>query len=635
LTGSSQRWAENADDGDGGMKHAPSRIAMMSSRAEESQVTSFSDDGRTRPLKAWMRALELTAPIASNASVTFPALVETLAGKYGPAPALLFDQECVTYDALADRANRYARWALARGIGTGDVVGLLMPSCPDYMAIWLGITRIGGIVSLINTNLTGEALAHAINIVAPTHMIVGAEFADALAAVLMRLAPDVECWVHGRSPYAFPRIDREVQQGRGEQLHSADYQPPSIKDWALYIYTSGTTGLPKAAKISHFRLMQWSHWFAGMMGTRPTDRLYNCLPMYHSIGGVVATGAMLVNGGAVVLRRRFSAGRFWDDIVEWDCTLFQYIGEICRYLVNSPPHKHETAHRIRLCCGNGLRRDVWEVFQSRFYIPQILEFYAATESNFSLYNCEGEPGAIGRIPSFLAHRFPVALIKYDIEAGQPFRNDEGFCIRCSANEVGEAVGRILDDSTNPGGRFEGYTDEAATDRKILRNVFVKGDAWFRTGDLMRRDERGYFYFVDRVGDTFRWKGENVSTTEVAETITACPGVIEAVVYGVTVPRTEGRAGMAAVVVDHDFDLVAFRRYLNENLPEYARPLFLRIRGEIETTETFKPKKQSLAREGYDPTATTDAIYFNDRVRQAFVKVDAALCERIQACDMRL
>ena len=607
----------------------------MSSQAEDNEMTSGADDGRTQPLKAWMRALELTAPIASNASVTFPVLVEMQARRYGPAPALLFDRECMTYEMLADRANRYARWALARGIGAGDVVGLFMPNCPDYMAIWLGITRIGGIVSLINTNLTGEALAHAINIVAPTHMIVGAELADGLAAVLMRLAPDVECWVHGQSPHAFPRIDREVQQGRGEQLHGADYKPPSIRDWALYIYTSGTTGLPKAAKISHFRLMQWSHWFAGMMGTRPTDRMYNCLPMYHSIGGVVATGAMLVNGGAVVLRRRFSAGCFWDDVVEWDCTLFQYIGEICRYLVNSPPHKREAAHRIRLCCGNGLRPDVWEAFKSRFHIPQILEFYAATESNFSLYNCEGEPGAIGRIPSFLAHRFPVALIKFDIETGQPRRNEAGFCIRCSANEVGEAIGKIHDDGASPGGRFEGYTDEAATDRKILRNVFVNGDAWFRTGDLMRRDERGYFYFVDRVGDTFRWKGENVSTTEVAETIAACPGVIDAVVYGVTVPRTEGRAGMAAIVVDHDFDLVVFRRYLNENLPEYARPLFLRIRGEIETTETFKPKKQSLAREGYDPAATNDAIYFNDRMRQAFVKVDAALYERIRACDMRL
>ena len=294
-------------------------------------------------------------------------------------------------------------------------------------------------------------------------------------------------------------------------------------DRALYIYTSGTTGLPKAANVSHFRLMQWSHWFAGMMDTRPNDRMYNCLPMYHSIGGVVAIGAPLVNGGSVVIRERFSASHFWDDVVEWNCTLFQYIGELCRYLVNSPPHPREAEHRLRLCCGNGLRPDVWEEFKRRFRIPQILEFYAATEGNFSLYNCEGKPGAIGRIPSFLAHRFPMALVKFDIETGEPIRNEEGFCIRCSANEVGEAIGKILDGGSSPGSRFEGYTDKEASDRKILRNVFMNGDAWFRTGDLMRRDENGYFYFVDRVGDTFRWKGENVSTTEVADDDLRVPG----------------------------------------------------------------------------------------------------------------
>jgi len=357
--------------------------------------------------------------------------------------------------------------------------------------------------------------------------------------------------------------------------------------------------------------------------------------MYHSVGGVVATGAALVNGGSVLIRQRFSASRFWDDIVEWDCTLFQYIGELCRYLINSAPHPRETEHRIRLCCGNGLRPDVWDEFKQRFRIPQILEFYAATEGNFSLYNCEGKLGAIGRVPSFLAHRFPVTLIKCDIETGEPMRSSKGFCISCPANETGEAIGKILDDGSGGGSQFEGYTDKDASDRKVLRNVFAHGDAWFRAGDLMRKDERGYFYFVDRVGDTFRWKGENVSTTEVAETVSACPGVIEAVVYGVTIPGTEGRAGMAAVITSRDFDVVAFRQYLAVRLPEYARPLFLRIREEIEITPTFKQKKQDLAREGYDPAFTADAIYFNDRVSQSFVKVDTMLYERLQTGDMRL
>jgi fatty-acyl-CoA synthase len=406
-------------------------------------------------------------------------------------------------------------------------------------------------------------------------------------------------------------------------------------DRALYIYTSVTTGLPKAANVNHFRLMQWSHWFAGMMDTRQNDRLYNCLPMYHSVGGVVAIGALLVNGGSVVIRERFSASRFWDDVVEWNCTLFQYIGELCRYLVNSSPHPREAEHQLRLACGNGLRPDVWEEFKRRFRIPRILEFYAATEGNFSLYNCEERPGAIGRIPSFLSHRFPMALVKFDLETGEPIRNDEGFCIRSATNEIGEAIGKIIDDGSSPASRFEGYADKAASDKKVLRNVFTNGDAWFRTGDLMRRDEKGFFYFVDRAGDTFRWKGENVSTTELAAMICACTGVIEAVAYGVTIPGTEGRAGMVAAVVSQDFDLIAFHKHLVERLPEYARPLFLRIGRKIEVTATFKSKKHDLSREAYDPGVIADAIYFNDPARQVFVKLDTRLYEKIRTGKIRL
>ena len=237
--------------------------------------------------------------------------------------------------------------------------------------------------------------------------------------------------------------------------------------------------------------MQWSHWFAGMLDTRKSDRMYTCLPMYHSVGGVVAVGATLVNGGSVLLRRGFSARHFWSDIAKWDCTLFQYIGELCRFLLQAAPSAPQPDHRIRLCCGNGLRADVWGPFKERFHIPQILEFYAATEANFSLYNCEGKPGAIGRIPSFLQHRFPVALVRFDIEAGAPVRNDAGFCERCATDEAGEAISKISADAMDAGGRFEGYTDKAASDLKVLRNVFVNGDAWFRSGDLMRRDNAGF------------------------------------------------------------------------------------------------------------------------------------------------
>jgi len=263
-----------------------------------------------------------------------------------------------------------------------------------------------------------------------------------------------------------------------------------------------------------------------------------------------------------------------------------------------------------------------------------LEFYAATEGNVSLFNVEGKPGAIGRIPPFLAHRVAATLVKLDGDKDEPIRNERGRCIRCAPNEVGEAIGKVLTDPASLGTRFEGYTSKESSEKKVLRDVFEPGDAWFRTGDLMRRDEKGYFYFVDRIGDTFRWKGENVSTTEVTEAIATCPGVIDAVVYGVTIPDTEGRAGMAAVAVGHDFNLFAFRRHLGQ-LPEYARPLFLRIRGEIELTSTFKPKKQDLLREGYDPAVIGDAVYFNDSERQAFVRLDRQLYDRIQTGEVRL
>jgi fatty-acyl-CoA synthase len=475
---------------------------------------------------------------------------------------------------------------------------------------------------------------HSINLVAPKHVIIAAELVNALAKMTPRLPPGMQLWTHGPSKFGLPRIDKEVEFIAATGVSHSECQPPSIMDKALCIYTSGTSGLPKAANVSHFRLMQWSLWFAGMLDVGPNDRMYNCLPMYHSIGGVVATAGMLVGGASVLLRDRFSASRFWDDVVEGHCTLFQYIGELCRYLVNSPPHPKEREHRLRLCCGNGLRPDIWEKFQRRFQIPQLLEFYAATEGNFSLYNCEGKPGTIGRVPSFLAHRFPVALVEFDYDTGEPVRDEEGFCIRCSPNGVGEAIGRIVEDDFRPG-RFEGYTDNDASERKVLRNVFAKGDAWFRTGDLMRKDESGFFYFIDRIGDTFRWKGENVSTTEVADTVLACPGIIQGVAYGVIVPGAEGRAGMAAIVVDHDFDLLTFHRHLAERLPDYARPLFLRIRHELETTATFKPKKQGLSQEGFYPANTSDDLYFYDRKLETFVKLDAALYERITNGSFRL
>lgn len=578
---------------------------------------------RSESLNAWVRALGNTGALAKRSSATLPALIDSLAGKFGDRPALLAAGGSLTYRALAERSNQFARWALANGVLPGDVVCLLMPNRPEYVACWLGITHVRGVVALINSNLTGDALAHSIGIVQPRHVIVDAS----LAHVLTQMPPGVQCWVHG------DRADW-VEQYSGATLDPAEQRPPSIHERALHIYTSGTTGLPKAANISHFRLLEWSYWFAGMMDTKPSDRMYNCLPLYHSTGGVVAIGALLVNGGSVVIRPSFSASRFWDDVIASECTLFQYIGELCRYLVNTPPQPHETAHQLRLCCGNGLQPDIWETFRQRFNIPRILEFYASTEGNVSLYNCEGKAGAIGRVPPFLAHSFPVALIRSG-EAGEPQRDAEGLCIRCETDEAGEAIGKIVGGDAPHIGQFEGYTDAGASDTKLLHNVFAPGDVWYRTGDLMRKDAAGFFYFVDRIGDTFRWKGENVSTAQVAQTISTCPGVRQAVVYGVPVPGTDGKAGMATMVVEATFELAAFRQHLTATLPTYARPVFVRIGESLETTGTFKPTKGQLVRDGFDPGRTKDLIWFDDRSQGAFVPVDGALFAAILNGKVRL
>jgi fatty-acyl-CoA synthase len=586
-------------------------------------------------LKGALRTLKNTTHIAGNPTRVFPQVIDELAEKFNDAPALISDRERFTYRALAERSNRYSRWARAQGLGKGDAVCLLMPNRPEYMAIWLGITRVGGVVALLNTNLSGASLAHCINIVEPKHIIVAAELGSTFATTRMHLATNATVWSHGEGAPEFGRIDHELENHSAERLTDAERPRLTIEDRALFIYTSGTTGLPKAANINHYRLMLASHGFAGAMGTTSADRMYVCLPLYHTTGGVCAIGSVLVKGGSAAIRERFSAREFWDDVVRFDCTLFQYIGELCRYLTNSPPSPNETKHRIRIACGNGLRPDVWPEFQERFRIPEVLEFYAATEGNVVMFNFDHKPGAVGRIPWFLAHRFPTEIVRFDVETEQPVRNEQGFCIPCEPNEVGETIGKIINDAKKPGSRFEGYASSADTDRKILRNVFETGDAWFRTGDLMRKDENGYFYFIDRVGDTFRWKGENVATSEVSEAITVFPGIQEANVYGVNIAGREGRAGMAAVVVDGNLDLVALRAYLTSHLPEYARPLFLRIKSEIDVTGTFKQKKVDLVRQGFDPGGTRDPIYFNDPEARTFVRLDDDLYRRIQAGEVRV
>jgi fatty-acyl-CoA synthase len=567
-----------------------------------------------------MQALQATAHASEDSLRTLPTVIGELALKFGDKPALLSERETFSFSTLAQRMNRYSRWAIGEGIGPGATVGLLMPNRPEYLAIWLGISQVGGVVALLNTNLTGRALAHCLNVAAPSHVIVAAELAQAFDAAAPYIDSAPKVWLHGEAAIATPRIDLAVDSLDGAELSAAQRPVLRQADRALLIYTSGTTGLPKAAHVSHHRIMMWSYWFAGLADIQSTDRMYDCLPLYHSVGGIVATGAALVSGGSVVVQERFSTRQFWSDVTRWECTLFQYIGELCRYLAAAPPDPSERAHRLRLACGNGMSADVWRAFEQRFAIPRILEFYAATEGNFSLYNVEGKFGAIGKVPSFLMARNPVAIVKFDFDGDRPLRNAAGFCIRCAREEPGEAIGRISVDGSDLSARFEGYTNDADTEKKILRNVFAAGDAYMRSGDLMRVDAQGFYYFVDRIGDTFRWKGENVATLEVAAALSACPGIGEAAVYGVAVPGADGRAGMALLAAEGEIDLADIALRMRA-LPDYARPVFLRVKKQLEVTATFKHRKHALAKEGFDPARIADPLYVYDREKGAYVALD--------------
>lgn len=586
-----------------------------------------------KPLQHWLRALQWSQSLEQDEAATLLSIVERQAAGRRDALALVDERAQLTYGELVARATVYADWALSEDLGGGSVVCLIMPNCVDYVAIWLGLTHIGCVVALINTNLVGAGLAHCVQAARCSHVIVDETWYGRVSEALDAHSVAADLWTHDGSL----NLRRARGHDRHETRHEEQHRPAGISatDAALLIFTSGTTGLPKAAYVTHGRILEWSGWFAGMMDAQPEDRLYDCLPMYHSVGGVVAVGAMLVAGASLVIRRQFSASRFWSDVTENDCTIFQYIGELCRYLLHKGDEDRPRPHRLRLCCGNGLRREVWTEFQARFKIPRILEYYAATEGNVSLYNCEGKPGAIGRIPPFLAHRFPVAIIRLDVTTGLPVRDADGRCIACDADETGEAIGRIDQSSRHAARRFDGYTDAAASGRKRLHDVFASGDIWFRTGDLMRRDRLGYFYFVDRLGFSFRWKGENVSAVEVAAAIMKCEGVVDAVAYGVAVPGAEGRAGMAAVVGDERLSLQVLKTHIAAELPAFARPLFIRLCRSIPQTGTFKLKTEDFAREGLAPPAVPDSLWFNDPASESMLPCDSDCLSKIASGAIRL
>ncbi len=532
--------------------------------------------------------------------------LEAAVSRWRDRPAITFADQTLTYGQMDALANRYAHWALAQGFKRGDTVALFSLNRIDYVSIWYGLSKVGVVTALINNQLTGQALGHCLNISGASHVLVDPFAAPILEAARGELAGSVTAWRLGTGGTEPADLAHALSQMSDLPPTRAVRAGMTAADTALLMFTSGTTGLPKAAKVKHSRVQLYMRGFAGATGAGREDRIYIALPLYHATGGLCGVGAALLNGGSLLIRERFSTATFWSDLVAEQCTMFVYIGELCRYLVNSPVDPKEQSHKVRLAFGNGMVPDVWVQVETRFQVPRVLEFYGSTEGNVSMFNFDGQLGAIGRAPRWLGRTFNFTLAQFDVETEQPVRSSGGYCLEARVDQVGECIGRI--ESDNARADFSGYVDTTASEKKILRNVFAPGDAWFRTGDLMRRDGDGYFFFVDRVGDTFRWKGENVSTGEVAQRLQADPGVIEANVYGVKVPGADGRAGMAALVVDDRFDLSSFGQRVGRDLPAYAQPVFLRLISGLAVTGTFKHRKVDLVAQGFDPEAIGSPVY---------------------------
>ena len=395
-----------------------------------------------------------------------------------------------------------------------------------------------------------------------------------------------------------------------------------LGDPLYYIFTSGTTGLPKAALMSHLRFLNAGGVIAGLLDLTRADVLYNVLPLYHGAGGMVVVSAALHVGIPIVLKRRFSASEFWDDVRRHGVTAWYYIGEICRYLLNQPARPDDRDHPLRRMSGAGLKAQVWRQFQERFGIELICEGLGSTEANYGLTNVDNRVGSVGRLP--YPERSNIRVVRYDVERGDYLRSPGGALVLCKPGEVGELIAEVLD---GPGaaGFFEGYTSAEATQAKLLRDVFRPGDRWMRSGDLVRFDADDYFYFVDRVGDTYRWKSENVSTDEVAAVLGQFPGPAVANVYGVRVPGTEGRAGMVALTYadPRQFDPAAFHAFAAARLADYAVPVFVRISADADLTTTFKLRKIDLQRAGYDPGRTPDPLFVRDARAARYVPLTTA------------
>ena len=531
--------------------------------------------------------------------------------RFTERPFLYFEDEMWTYADTNKAANILATYLTSTGVKHGDRIVLFMENRPSFVISLLALNKIGAIAVLINTSLTGDPLIHCINSSDSIKCIVGAEQADALEDVLDQINITKQedfLWSKDTDQYSLPdwAIDLQAQLDNSNDKNLDETNSVKAKDVACYIFTSGTTGVPKAAICPNQKLIAASVNIK-MAGYRINEKdcMHNSLPLYHSTGLMLGLCAVVQAGASTFIKRKFSATSFWDEVQKYNTTALVYIGELCRYLANSEPRQAEQNNPLKVMVGNGLRPDVWDTFKDRFQVNRIVEIYGASEGNALFMNLLNKNKTIGMTNA------DVALIEYDVAEDEVLKTDDGFCKRILNHDPGLLIVRI-----GPNAVFNGYTDAQATEKKILRNVFDEGDAWFNTGDLIKTVDVGYslgkthYQFVDRIGDTFRWKSENVSTNEVGEILNGYKDVNMSNVYGVQIPGCEGRAGMAAFSLEdaENFDWQAFSDYVENSLPKYARPLFIRIIQEMDTTGTFKLKKNDLRNEAFDIGKVSDPIY---------------------------
>mmetsp|Transcript_1201 Transcript_1201/g.1429 ORF Transcript_1201/g.1429 Transcript_1201/m.1429 type:complete len:594 (-) Transcript_1201:3314-5095(-) len=525
--------------------------------------------------------------------------IEEAAINFNDKEAIVFENQSFSFREWDEHANQAAQYFRSLGVKKGDVVSIYMDNRPEFIFAWSGLAKIGAVGALINNNLKKKALLHCLKVAGSTHLFFGHECVANLEESLDALKEQgYKLHCEGRSDIPWADTSTQLFDGYSKaQVPKSWREGIRFDDNCLLIYTSGTTGLPKAAVLKHAKIYGGGAAFGIQFGITGKDRIYNSgLPLYHSAATNVGVALCLIKGCTLVIRRKFSASHFWEDCANYRCTVVQYIGELCRYLLSvDPPGNFERSHSVRLAVGNGLRPEIWDTFQTRFQIPEVGEFYGSSEGCIALFNhCTDERsrGAVGHMGAIFKQLGFCTIIKFDHEKEEPIRDPvTGFCIEASDGEVGEAIGEI---KNRPAGTFDGYYgNEEQTNKKVLRNVFKKGDRYFRSGDLLMKDKLGYYFFVDRIGDTFRWKSENVSTTEVAGIVGNIPGVTEANVYGVQLPGKDGRACCAACVLDDQvIDLETFANICKSELPSYAIPLFIRKMDKMDTTGTFKSKRSA-------------------------------------------